>query len=179
MTPTYNLISLADISEQVRPCYVDDAVAEACIAEAQNIDVRAQLGDALFLAIFREGATSDRIAALLDGREYEASGCACGDGGVRVHYGVRKALCYYAYSRIVKTGTNTQTRFGFVDKRDEYSATTSLKERVAAYSDARAVADKYMAGVLDYIGGNAAIYPEYQRGGRMTSGGVRIKMIGK
>ena len=39
---TYNLISLADISANVRPCYADEQLADTCITEAQNVDLRSQ-----------------------------------------------------------------------------------------------------------------------------------------
>lgn len=172
---TYNLISLTDISEQVRPCYVDEDVAAACIQEAQNIDMRTQLGDALFAAIFAEGATSTRIDALLEPRTF--SGCGC--DAYRIHFGLRKVLCYYAYARIVKTGTNVQTRYGMVAKTDEYSDHTSLKERVAAADDALATADAYMKDVIDYITANKDTYPEYSRAGRMYNNAARFRMIGQ
>lgn len=171
---TYNLISLTDISEQVRPCYVDEDVAAACIQEAQNIDLRSQLGDALFAAIFAEGATSPRIDALLEPREF--TGCGC--NAYRLHFGLRKVLCYYTYARIVRTGTNMQTRYGMVAKTDEYSEHTPLRERIAAADDAKATADGYMADVIDYIKANAAVYPEYNNRGRMHNMGARFRMIG-
>lgn len=167
------LIDIEDISRLARPCYADEELVGTCILEAQNIDLRNQLGDALYMAIFNEGATSPRIARLLEMQTY--NGC-CGDN--KVSFGLLKALAYYAYARIVKTGSNTQTRYGMVAKTDEYSTNTILKERIAAYEDAFATADSYMAGVLDYIVANNSDYPEYCRGGRMNNNRVRFNMIG-
>ena len=168
------LIDIEDISRLARPCYADEELAATCILEAQNIDLRNQLGDALYMAIFNEGTTSPRIKAILEPNTF--NGC-CGDSSL--HFGLLKALAYYAYARIVKTGSNTQTRYGMVQKSDEYSTGTILKERIAAYEDAFATADSYMAGVLDYIVANNKDYPEYCRGGRMNNNRLRINMIGQ
>ena len=173
MNQPTQLISLDDISRLARPCYADERLAAVCVLEAQNLDLRPQLGDALFLAIFSEGATSPRIKAILEPQTYD---CACGGG---MHFGLLKALAYYAYARIVKTGTNQQTRYGFVAKNDEYSDNVSLKERVGAYDDAFATADAYLADVIKYINANSAIYPEYKNGGRLRNNRARFNMIGQ
>ena len=167
------LINSEDISRLARPCYADEELAGTCILEAQNIDLRNQLGDALYMAIFDEGATSERIAAILEPQTF---GDCC--GASKMHFGLLKALAYYAYARIVKTGSNMQTRYGMVAKTHEYSENTSLKERIAAYEDAFATADSYMAGVLDYIVANNEKYPEYCKGGKMSNNRVRFNMIG-
>ena len=171
---TYNLISLADISANVRPCYADEQLADTCITEAQNVDLRSQLGDTLWSVLFTEGQ-SQRIVRLLDGCEFEQCGC----NTTRLHFGLRRVLCYYAYARIVRSGTNVQTRFGMVAKTDEYSERTSLKERVAVASDALATADRYMADVVEFLRVNASDYPEYSAGGRMMANNSRFRMIGK
>lgn len=166
-------IKQADISTLARPCYADEDLANTCIMEAQNLDIRPQIGDELYMAIANEFTTS-RVRSLMGMEVFKDK-----NNHTRMHFGLSKALAYYAYARIVKTGSNTQTRYGFVSKNDENSTNTSLKERINAYDDAFAMGDDYMKGVVDYIVANASSYPEYSLKGKMKNNRIMFRKIGK
>ena len=110
---------------------------------------------------------------LLNGGDYTDP-----DGNVHVFAGLRRALAYYAWGRLVKTGTNHLTRFGYVDKNDDYSHSTELKERQIAYRDAFAVADEYVQECFVYMRHFPDLFPEYKGNGRLKSYRTRTKIIG-
>ena len=64
--------------------------------------------------------------------------------------GLKTALAYYTYARIVKNGDGNVTRYGFVQKENEYSSHIEFKEKVMAYDDAFSIADRYLKNVYDF-----------------------------
>lgn len=110
---------------------------------------------------------------LLNGGDYTDP-----NGGVHVFAGLRRALAYYSWGRLVKTGTNHLTRFGYVDKNDDYSHSTEAKERQIAYRDAFSVADEYIQECFVYMQYFPDLFPEYKGNGRLKSYRTRTKIIG-
>ena len=78
----------------------------------------------------------------------------------------------------MKSSVNQLTRFGYVQKEDEYSRPTDLKDRQAASSDAFAVADGYMQEVLLYLRAHPEIFTEYTQKGRVRSRRTRFTVLG-
>lgn len=139
------LICLEDISALARPCHVDNGLAERCIEEAQWLDLRPAIGDELF----RELLHSTEYDTLMNGGWW-TDGC----GALRSFKGLKTALAYYAYARIVRVGSAVQTRFGLVDKSDEYSYHSSTKDRMAQYDEAFSIAYRHLMDALDYAEAN-------------------------
>lgn len=166
-----HLIDAHDVGRYARPCDMDEHIIYRAIEEAELLDVRPKIGDALFMRLL--DSTSEDNNTLLDGGDY-TDRC----GNARGFVGVRRALAYYVWARLVKTGVNHLTRFGFVQKRDEYSDTTDYKERQVAYNDAFAIADEYMRGCIDYIEAHADRFPEYTLRGVVRANRVKFKVLG-
>lgn len=165
------LVSKKDICDEVRPTSVEDAVANHCIEEAQNLDILPAVGDAIFMRLFDR--TEDAKAQLLwQGGVYQD--CS---GTSRIFAGLRKTLLYYSYARIVRTSNGVSTRFDFVVKADQYSDSADLKAKVQAYNEAFAIADGYKAQCLAFIADNAQ---DFGVKGRMTqrNNRISIKKIG-
>lgn len=152
-----HLISLEDIGRLARACYADEDIAASLISEAERLDIKPKIGDALFIRI-----TQDNVPAgydvLLDGGEW-----ADRQGAARYLTGLRTALAYYAYGRIIRDGNIQSTRFGAVVKTDDNSADSERSERARQYREAFTAADGYMMEVLDYLSANAALFPEYRQ----------------
>lgn len=85
--------------------HIEENKVEIYIRESENIDIKAALGDALFLDI-KENPL--KYEFLLNGGRYELK-----NGDVRLFAGIKTALAYYTYARIVKNGDGNVTRFGF------------------------------------------------------------------
>lgn len=141
------LISRRDVDALARPCLADDKEAERFIEEAERIDVAPQIGAEIYLKIKESPRDYED---LLTGGVWRTEG-----GQTQVFAGLRVALAYYAYARIVKNGGHVASRFGFTEKRDEYSNHVELKQRTAEANDAYDVACEYMRGCVAYIKANA------------------------
>ena len=171
-----HLITPEDVHELARnsSAQLDPRDVSTYIEEAEQLDLKPTLGTALYLRLLDNTGDEQANMTLLYGGSYTT---CCGD--MAMFAGVRKALAYYVYGRIVKNGGRTATRFGFVEKRDEYSYQVDYKERLNIANDATLVADSYMKETLNYIE-STGLYPEYKaclRG--MKNRRVTIKAIGE
>lgn len=169
LTDKYHLIRPEEITELSRPCSCDEDVLQRYIEESEMQDIKPAIGDALFLRLM----THVEYARLLNGGEYEDQ-----HGNTFIFAGLKTALAYYVYARIVKSGTQTVSRFGFVEKDDEYSSRSDFKHRHQAYNDAFSIADGYMKECLAYIQNNPDIFPDYTQKGKMKTNRIKFKVIG-
>lgn len=170
-----HLITVADVFTLSRnnSAQLDAREVETYIEEAELLDIKPTIGAPLYLRLLNNSSNKDDNYKLLYGGQYE--GCC----GVATFAGIRKALAYYVYGRIVKNGGRTATRFGFVEKRDEHSSQVEYKERLNVANDATLVADSYMKETLNYIE-RSKLYPEYKGCSKgMTNRRVTFKVIGE
>lgn len=152
-----------------RPCDCDDDVIRRAIEEAELLDIKPRLGDALFLRL----TTDVKFDRLMNGGEYTDK-----NGRQFVFAGLKRTLAYYVWARLVKTSTNRLTRFGYVVKDDEHSHSSEWKERQVAYNDAFAVADGYFKQCFAYMLANPDIFADYTKKGVIKSNRVKFKIIG-
>lgn len=164
-----HLIEPYEVGEYARPCDMDEGVVARAIEEAELLDIKPKLGDRLFMRLFAHA----QFALLLNGGEYVDK-----RGNLRHLVGLRRTLAYYVWARLVKTGANHLTRFGFVQKRDEYSQATEYRERQTAYNDAFAVADGYMKECLAYIQAKPEIFADYTLRGKVKANRTKFKILG-
>lgn len=197
-----NLITYEEISLLARPCTTDEDRALAMIAEAQRVEIKPRLGDALYLKLLEmdggfiidagdaeadyglvidsaEDAIStvyslDPYQTLLEGGQWVDS---C--GAVHLVTGIKTALAYYTLARITRDGNILETRYGSVQKDDQYSSDPEKAERQRQYRELFGQADSYMAEALNYIAQNSPDFPEYTACAKMRSNRMTIKTIGK
>lgn len=136
------LITPEEISLLARPCHVDEQKAIAYIVEAELNNIKPALGDDLFLRLKRG---ENRL--LLEGGEYER------DGKLYYIAGVKRALAYYVYSRLLESGSVGLTRQGVVNRRSEFSDEADEREKISVSRETYAIADRYMQEIAKYIGG--------------------------
>lgn len=136
------LITPEELSKLTRMSYIDDDKARCFIDEAEQNDVRSKLGDPLYGYICSH---VDDLYDLLAGCTYETQ---CGD--TRYHAGLKKALAYYAYSRLIVGGNIELTRAGMVNRDSDYSYHSDIGERQQTSRETAAIADRYLNEVLDY-----------------------------
>lgn len=167
-----NLITYEEISLLARPCTTDDEMAKAMIAEAQRVEIKPRLGDALYLKLIEDNP-DDRFNVLLNGGKWSDN---CGD---HLLTGIKTALAYYALARITRDGNIQETRYGSVTKDDEYSTDPEKAERQRQYRELFGQADSYMAEALNYLTQNRQTFPEYKTCAKMRSNRMTIRVIGK
>lgn len=155
------LITSEEISLLARPCHVDEQKAIAYIVEAELNNIKPALGDDLFLRLKRG---ENRL--LLEGGEYER------DGKLYYIAGVKRALAYYVYSRLLESSSVDLTRQGAVNRRSEYSDEASREELLSASRETYAIADRYMDECLLYINDKCS-------NDNVNSNRTKIKIIGK
>lgn len=139
------LLQYNEIAEYARDMsiHMDEKRVNAFIREAENIDLKPTLGY-LLEEIKQEPS---KYTILLEGGEYKTE---CGEKKVLV--GLKAALAYYTYSRIIKSGDLNIARFGAVYKEVNESSRPTDKERVIASNEAYSVANRYLQECVEYLG---------------------------
>lgn len=161
------LITREDIDRECRPCNAQDALVDRCIEEAQNLDIIPAVGAEWWLRLLDRNDDEQAIT-LWEGGVYED---VCGEQ--HIFAGLRKALLYYAYGRVVRSSGGVATRYDFVVKADQYSDSADIKAKAQAYNEAFATADGYKAQALAYLASVAACAKRVIRNNRLS-----VKKIG-
>lgn len=149
--------------------HIEQEKIETYIRESEDIDIKPALGDALFIDIQEN---PNKYYLLINGGMYEDK------GGKHVMTGLKTALAYYSYARLVKNGDGNVTRYGFVNKEDEYSSRSDSKERVMAYNDAFSIADSYMKECVLYLKSHKSEFPLYKGEGGLKANRTVFRIIG-
>jgi len=165
------IIDFHDIDALGRPSSADEKLSAACIEEAEQLDIKPAIGTTLLRLLSSE--SSERINDLLNGCEYTGR-----DGEAASHKGIRKALAYYAYARLVRAaGAGRLTRYAYVQNDADWSHHSDAADRQAAYEEAFGIADSYMQEIIHFLRSSSA-YPEY-KGRGVRNNRISIEMIGR
>lgn len=164
-----SIITPNELGELSRPIskQADKNRVSAFIREAEDIDVLPSLGNSLLNTLRNN---PDEHMDLLEGCEYNVN------GETLYHVGLKRAVAYYAYARMLQAGDGQVTRYGFVDKNDSYSSEVDSEQRANTYRGAFDIADAYMAQVLDYLQNTEN--PLYKKDGRVRNSRVKYRIIG-
>ena len=168
-----HLIKTSDVATLSRgmSIHLESEKIETYLRESENIDIKSALGDALFLDV-KENPGNYEL--LLNGGVYETE-----NNEKRVITGLCTALAYYTYARIVKNGDGNVTRFGFVQKENDYSSHSDLKEKVMASNDAFSIADRYLKECVIYLNEHREKFPLYKGGGKIKANRTVYRIIGE
>lgn len=166
------LITTSEVSTLSRgmSVHVDEDKIETYIRESESIDIKSALGDALYLDVKEH---PEKYELLLDGGTYEDK---CGEK--KMFMGIKTALAYYTYARIVKNGDGNVTRYGFVQKEDQYSSLTDIKEKVMAYDEAFSIANRYLKECVRFLQNKKKDYPLYRGNGKIKANRIVFKVLG-
>lgn len=162
-------LEVADLSRSMS-VHVDEDKIDTYIRESESIDIKSALGDTFYLDV-REHP--EKYALLLDGGTYEDK---CGEK--KIFMGIKTALAYYTYARIVKNGDLNVTRYGLMQKEDEYSSRPDIKEKVMAYNDAFSIADRYLKECVRFLEEKKADYPLYKGSGKIKANRTVFRILG-
>ena len=161
------LITREDIDKECRPCNSQDGLVDRCIEEAQNLDIIPAIGADWWLRILNQ--EYDAVATLLwEGGIYQDT---CGNS--HIFAGLRKALLYYAYGRIIRNSVGVATRYGFQVKTDQYSDEAEQSQKTQTYNEAFSIADGYKAQALAYLNTSEACCKR-----KMYNNRLQVKKIG-
>lgn len=164
-----NLITPSEISTLAREVFIDDTKASLFITEAEDMDVRPALGDKM-LKYVRDNA--DTLTDLMNGTTYVYN------GRTYTFSGLKRAVAYYAYARIVVGGDVEVTRSGLRSRDSDYSHQAPLEERQQVSRECSAIADRHMNQLLDYIRRTPSLASNLERPQRADTQRTKCKIIG-
>ncbi len=169
------LITAEEVSALARPIYADEEIVSSIIAESEREDIKPRIGDRLYLTLKTKGVDelTNEESLLLNGGQWTSS-----NGDVHYLEGLKTALAYFVYSRIVRDGNIQSTRYGARIKSDENSTSTEDTERQRQYRQAFASADRYLAECLAFINRNSSALGECGREKKMRSNRTKFRVVG-
>jgi len=144
------------------------------IREAQDLDIAVQLGKPLYYDLMNN-STDDKYVELLDGKEYTDS-----EENTVFFKGLKAALCYYTWSRYIKTRNKKDTASGYMQKHQgQYSQPVDYREIEKEANQCRMDAEQYMKDAIDFIKTFPLIYPLFTATckKRSAAGSVRLTTL--
>lgn len=163
------LITPNEISSLAREVFIDDTKATRFIDEAEDMDVRPALGDKMLQYIRQNAGT---LTELMNGATYEYN------GATYTFSGLKKAIAYYAYARLIVGGDIEVTRSGINSRDSEYSHKAVIEERQQVSRECSAIADHHMNQLLDYIKRTDSLAQYLERPKRADTQRTKCKIIG-
>ena len=145
-----NLVTPLEIRSLCRPItqHYKDADISIYIEETEPIDIKPILGEQMYIDLSQAQTgttlTEDQIL-ILDGGNYEV------EGRKYVFSGLKKAISYFVYSRLIRNADGKLTSFGYVNKELQESNRPELREKLQAADDAMKTGNAYLNEVLQFI----------------------------
>lgn len=142
-----HLITVERFKELARPTskHIDDGEVNTFIRECEDIYIIPAIGLVRFKAL-QENTQDVKIKILLEGGEYEDK-----EGTLKKCSGIRLALSYFVYAKMVMSDGGLLTRTGLMQHNDSYASREDDKNRVRMYNDAMEVAETYLGSCLAYL----------------------------
>lgn len=161
-----HLTTIDNIKKDIRfvSSHIEDSRIEPLIKESEQLNIKNQIGDALFLDLIDYIQAEDKssfpdYSTLLYGGTYQ-DGC---NQTMSIN-GLIEALNYYVYARMIKINDYVMTRTGFKLKNDQHSDRPYLNERLAQEKDTLSIADAYRDECIQYLKSNSELFPKFKRG---------------
>jgi hypothetical protein len=155
-----SLVTKADLDNYK---YVADSVKNSTswphfVSEAQLLDVKAWLGDALLLEIIGQASTlpttfSVANLKLLNGGTYTYQSADY------YFQGLKACIMYYAFARFTNRTPFNYTAAGVVIKDSDFSTPASDKHIQRLETEARLTADAIKCELITFLNRNSASYP--------------------
>jgi hypothetical protein len=167
------MISLATLTDIQDLKYICDSVKNSIswphfVSEAQLIDVKPWLSDALLLEIVGQASTlpttlSANNQTLLNGGTYTYLS--------RTYYfqGLRNCIAYYAFARFTNRTAYNYTAAGIVIKDSDLSTPVGDKIIQRMETEARLTADAIKCEIISYLNRNYTLYPLWSDRGCCSS----------
>lgn len=142
-----HLITVERFKELARPTskHIDDEEVQTFIRECEDIYIIPAIGLARYKALQEDKSESTNVT-LLDGGEFEDK-----EGRLKKCSGLRLALSYFVYAKMVMSDGGLLTRTGLMQHNDSYASREDDKNRVRMYNDAMEVAETYLGSCLAYL----------------------------
>jgi len=165
-----NLVTKSDLDQYK---YIVDSVKNSVswpqfVSEAQMLDVKLWLSDALLLEIINQASTLPTTISvanqkLLDGGTYTYL--------TRTYHfqGLKAAIIYYAFARFTNRTPYNYTAAGIVVKDSDLSTPATDKQVQRLETEARLTAEAIKCEVVTYLNRNHTLYPLWSDRGCCSS----------
>lgn len=180
------LITIDDFTRLARPTsiHLDEEEVNAYIRECEDAYVIPAIGYAMFKYVTQEEVerpstlrSSFDMDTFLEGGEWTRREYVCGDylgdGTLTYCDGLKKALAYFVWAKMLKADGSIITRAGAMRHEEDYSRHVD-DGALSLYNDVYDMAQAYLAGCLLYLRDNTASEVKPVRGRR-----ARVKAIGE
>lgn len=118
------------------------------ILEAQEVDIKNLLGNALYNSLIQDYEASPSLATYSD--LFNGSSWEC-ESKTYYHRGIKVVLIYFAYARYLINSPFESTAFGTVVKKDQYSEVQDQKSIQRNYEDTINLALSFWQDVKKYL----------------------------
>lgn len=149
------LISLSDIDIRYMTAGVSSSHFDPYIKEAEELDIRPFLGDALYYALVSDVASSPistKYNELLNGGTYTYS-------GETIEFkGIKMALQYYAYARYLANHEVVNTKSGQRTKTEEFSSVPSAGATQRRIDQAKSAGREYLESAKRFLDTKSSTY---------------------
>lgn len=152
-----DLILFKDVSQNMDEDRVNQSVREAQINE-----LRSFVGDELYLALITDydeisdTFSQDRFNDLWFGVDYDYTGKT-----IRFH-GLKAAIIYYTYARMLDNGQLNLTRSGAKSWQNDESEDTEQPQIATKVRNARSQALVYLSDAKKFLSYLKSVYPEWE-----------------
>ena len=172
------ILTMAQFRALVRPS--SQHLDEACVMSFVDEAVTAYVLPVIGYRIYKECASDNPISGmaegfskdiLLNGGEWEQASCICEENETQCCSGLRKALSYFAYARMMRADGAVVSRAGLMRHRDEYGDHVATDKQ---YQDVMSMAETYLGECAKYL----KAYSLEQHINRVPQTRARIKAIG-
>lgn len=143
------LVTAEEVKKLGRPIgKVDNSKILSFITEVEQTIIRKTIGDAFYIRLI-DYVGSDKkdeaIELLFNGGIYQNS-----KGEDVMFMGLKQAESYFVYAQNVRAGDFESTRYGMVQKNDEYSSSISAKERDSIANSVTEIGNEYLRECINY-----------------------------
>lgn len=154
------------------------------ISQAQEFDIKPQLGDIFYYDLLANNADANYQDLLNGELDYTYLTYA-----YKLEFGLKAAICFYANARYLPNANKKNTEMGFMQKRNEFSDHVDTKSIQLMVNDSKSAAIGYMQEVIKYLDRYRTIdntkYPLWRNGVlavdnncEVKSSGMRISKVG-
>lgn len=150
-----HLITVEEFKELARPTskHVDEKEVMAFVREVEDMTIIPAIGLDDFEELMNktDEELSEEQKVLLNGGSWVQGviGRCEGQNGLRMKCsGLKSAVAYYVYGKMILSDGGIVTRTGIMRHDDEHSSHVDDKNRVRRYNDVMNVAEEYLNGCL-------------------------------
>lgn len=142
-----HLITVDLFMKLTRPTskHIDYEEVETFIRECEDLYIIPAIGLERFKNLLRD-RKEEKYIKLLDGGEYEDK-----EGTLKKCSGLRFALSYFVYAKMIMSDGGLLTRTGLMQHNDSYASREDDKNRVRRYNDVMEIAETYLGSCLAFL----------------------------